>query len=64
MKTFKFWLKESKKAEKVDNPGKNFESDIVNYINAKGQGEWPSDVVSAGDSAIKLKTTEQATKHT
>ncbi len=31
MKTFKFWLKEAKKAEAVDNPGKNFESDNVNY---------------------------------
>ena len=60
MKTFKYWLQEAA-AAKVDNPGKNFEVDIVNYINAKGQGEWSKEVVSTGDSALKLGTTEAIT---
>ena len=60
MKSFKYWLQEAAVA-KVDNPGKNFEVDIVNYINAKGQGEWSKEVVSTGDSALKLGTTEAIT---
>lgn len=60
MKSFKGWLQEAPVAA-VDNPGKNFEVDIVNYINAKGEGEWSNDVVTAGNSAIKLGTTEAIT---
>jgi len=60
MKSFRGWLHEAPAAA-VDNPGKNFEVDIVNYINAKGEGEWSNDVVAAGNSAINLGATEAIT---
>ena len=62
MKSFKYWLKEAK-VPKVDNPGKNFEVDIVNYINDSQRidDDWPRDVVSAGKQALDLGATESIT---
>ena len=62
MKSFKYWLQEAAVA-KVDNPGKNFEVDIVNYINdpQRKDKDWTNDVKLAGKQALNLGAIESMT---